>query len=58
MYENVSFSNTLTTNIGGGFVTKLDDLQLLFVNINVDIAVITKTWLYGDIVSNVLEMTE
>ena len=55
--QNVSLSNTVTTNIGGGFVTKLDDLQLLFVNINVDIAVITKTCLHCDIVSNVLEIT-
>ena len=52
------FPTLLLSNIRGGFVTKLDELQLLLVNNNVDVAVITETWLHDDIDSSMLEIPE
>ena len=52
------FPTLLLSNIRGGFVSKLDELQLLFVSNNADIAAITETWLHDDIDSNMIEIPE
>jgi len=44
------------TNIRGGFASKLDELQVLLSDNNVDIAVITETWLNDDIDANILQI--
>ena len=52
------FPIALLTNIRGGFTAKLDELQQLLVSNNVDIAVITETWLHEDIKSDILELPD
>ena len=51
------FPTFLLTNIRGGFASKLDELQVLLSDNNVDIAVITETWLNDDIDANILQAT-
>ena len=50
------FSNVFIDKIRGGFASKLDELQVLLSDNNVDIAVITETWLNGDIDANILQI--
>ena len=52
------FLIALLTNICGGFTTKLDELHQLLLSNNVDIAVITETWLHDDIKSDTLELPD
>ena len=56
--KTFQFPIALPTNIHGGFLTKLDELQQLLVSNNVDIAVITETWLHDDIKSDILELPD
>ena len=44
----------LLANIRGGFASKLDEFQVLFNENNIDIAVLTETWLHSDITSDML----
>ena len=50
------FSNVFIDKIRGGFASKLDELQVLLSDNNVDIAVITETWLNDDIDTNILQI--
>ena len=54
--KSVYFPTLPSSNIRGDFVTKLNELQLLFVSNNADNTVITETWLHDDIDSNMLEI--
>jgi len=51
-----SFSVFLLSNILGGFSSKLDELQALFDDSNINIAVLTEAWLHSDITSNMLHI--
>ena len=55
-WKGFYFATLLLSNIRDRFVNELDEQQLLFVNINVYIAVIIETCLNGDRVSIVLQI--
>jgi len=48
----------LVANIRGGLTTKLDELQLLFISNDVDICVISETWLHDSINSDILQIAD
>jgi len=54
----VQFPVFLLSNIRGGFTTKLDELHQLLENNNVDIGVITESWLHDDIDSTMLQFPD
>jgi len=55
-YKRFQFLAFLLTNIRGGFASKLDEFQALFNDNNIDIAVLTETWLHSDINSDMLHI--
>jgi len=55
-YKRFQFPAFLLTNIRGGFASKLDEFQALFNDSNIDIAVLTETWLHSDINSDMLHI--
>ena len=45
-----------TANIRGGFMQKVDEMQAVFQEKNVDIACISETWLHGDVPNDVVNI--
>lgn len=58
MLVGLQFPVFLVANIRGGLTTKLDELQLLFISNNVDICVISETWLHDGINSDILQIAD
>jgi hypothetical protein len=52
-----SFPVFLLANIRGGLSTKLDELQVLLTDNNVDFAILTESWLHADITSDTLQIS-
>lgn len=55
-HKQFHFPVLLLSNIRGGFTTKLDELQQILDYNNVDICVLTETWLHDGIDSMMLEL--
>jgi len=56
--KKFQFPVFLVANIRGGLTTKLDELQLLFISNDVDICVISETWLRDGINSDILQIAD
>ena len=56
--KKFQFPVILVANIRGCLTTKLDELQLLFISDDIDICVISETWLYDDINNDILHIAD
>ena len=56
--KKFQFPVFLIANIRGGLTTKLDELQLLLITNDVDICVISETWLHDGMNSDILQIAD
>jgi len=56
--KKFQFPVFLVANIRGGLTTKLDEMQLLFISNDIDICVISETWLHVGINNDILQIAD